>query len=579
MSLVVLLPLVPLGLYLLPAYLLRRRDDARAQDFVVASDHTPPGVIQNSSIAYALKMATFGPFFAWGASGDIWPAIVAAVSYGLGLCLLYVLRRPLLAFLDHSLSRDQSITVHRFLAQQHGNDRRIQLFAAWLTLFTLVGLTMVELIALAAVLKSVLPATVGNAVVIGMLVAMVPLTVLSGNSGVMRAGQTQLGLIYFGLFGATAFLLYLQTSALTPMPPHATLAVLWTALFLLALVGYRRSRYIDTSPIATASGKNPDFFRRFEKILNVLISTFAILAIVLALMQLSSQGIDAAIHESLTALKAAPRLPIIGLVALILLPLLLPLADITNWQRLAALEKSGLAAEQRAVALRRQFKIYAVECPLMWLFMWVFGAIAVVATATPGETSNVFDAMARQLAAPPNPIVAIALSLMFIAMCAMTLSMMGAAYSANLCTLRYDILPALWPDLAKDETARCRTFVITGAFCLVTIVAFALAQATFKISFDSSLFLALVFAICCAQLTFIPLLLRPLVDEQHAGRVNPGSALAVLAAGCAGALSAVAIYLATGREAWLWAATPTCLGLGLLLNAVTRARSTASPDP
>jgi hypothetical protein len=131
-----------------------------------------------------------------------------------------------------------------------------------------------------------------------------------------------------------------------------------------------------------------------------------------------------------------------------LLLLLLPLADITNWQRLAALENSGLAAEQRAAALRRQFKIYALESPLMWLIR----AIAVVATATPVETLNVFHAVARQLAAPPNPIVAIALSLMSIAICAMTLSM--GAYSASLCTLRYDILPALWPNRNRCEFPR-----------------------------------------------------------------------------------------------------------------------------
>ena len=118
----------------------------------------PPGVIQNASIAYALKMATFGPFFAWGASGDLWPAIIAALSFGLGLCLVYILRRPLLAFLDNALGRDQSITVHEFLARQYGNDPRVRLLAAGLTIFALAGLILAESIALAAVLKPVLPA-------------------------------------------------------------------------------------------------------------------------------------------------------------------------------------------------------------------------------------------------------------------------------------------------------------------------------------------------------------------------------------------------------------------------------------
>jgi hypothetical protein len=407
---------------------------------------------------------------------------------------------------------------------------------------------------------------------------MPPLAVLAGNSGVMRAGQTQLGVIYLGLFGAMAFLLYLQTSALSPMPPHGTLAVLFVALFFLVLVGYRRSRYLDTSPIAMASGKNAGSFRRFEKVLNVLISTFAVLAIVLAAMQLSSEGFDAAINESLVALTVEPRLPTIGLVALVVLPLFLPLSDITNWQRLAAFEKSGLSPEQRATAIRRLFRIYAVESPLMWIFLWGFGAIAVTATAVPGDTPNVFVTVVRQLAAPPNSIAAIALSLLLVAAFAMALSMMGAAFSACFCTLRYDILPLVLPDLEANNTAASRRIVVaTSVLCLIIIAVFAVMQAAFSISFDTSLFLALVFAICCAQLTFAPLLVRPLMDEHPESRLNPNLGLAVLASGCAGALVVVGIYFTTGSEAWLWAAAPASLATAFLAAAIARTCSTTIP--
>ena len=86
------------GISLVPVLLLRRKSYPRAQDYFVSSDHTPPGVIRNSSIAYALKAAAFGPLLLWGATGDLWPAIISAAFLGLGLALIYVLRRPLLAF-------------------------------------------------------------------------------------------------------------------------------------------------------------------------------------------------------------------------------------------------------------------------------------------------------------------------------------------------------------------------------------------------------------------------------------------------------------------------------------------------
>src|SRR5438105_242977 len=99
----VLALVVTLGITFIPVYLLRRKACARAQDFFVSSAHTPPRVIQNSSIAYALPMTAFGPFFAWGASGNFWPAILSSACFGLGLFLMYRLRRPMLAFLQQAL--------------------------------------------------------------------------------------------------------------------------------------------------------------------------------------------------------------------------------------------------------------------------------------------------------------------------------------------------------------------------------------------------------------------------------------------------------------------------------------------
>src|SRR5262249_37343460 len=125
MPFVALVPLfILLAICVAPVGLLRRATYARAQDYFVSSQATPPGVIQNSSIAHALKMATFGPFFAWGASGDFWPVLINSACLALGLCLIYVLRRPLLAFFNTTLRHDRSITVHEFIARQHGNDPR-----------------------------------------------------------------------------------------------------------------------------------------------------------------------------------------------------------------------------------------------------------------------------------------------------------------------------------------------------------------------------------------------------------------------------------------------------------------------
>ena len=73
MSLLVLVPAaLCLGLCLIPAWLSRGAIYARVQDYFIASEHTPPAVIHNSSVACSLWLAALGPFFGWGATGNFW---------------------------------------------------------------------------------------------------------------------------------------------------------------------------------------------------------------------------------------------------------------------------------------------------------------------------------------------------------------------------------------------------------------------------------------------------------------------------------------------------------------------------
>src|SRR5258708_19690258 len=110
-----------LGISLSPIHILRRREYARAREYFVASESTPGGVVQNSSIAYSLQIAAFAQFFSWGARGDFWPAIVCSAMFGAGLYLIYRLRRPILGFLSQALDRDPSLPAPAFLSPPHTN--------------------------------------------------------------------------------------------------------------------------------------------------------------------------------------------------------------------------------------------------------------------------------------------------------------------------------------------------------------------------------------------------------------------------------------------------------------------------
>jgi hypothetical protein len=590
-SLAFLAPAISLALCLIPVFLLRRKAYPRAQDYFVSSGHTPPGVIQNSSIAYALKMATFGPFFAWGASGDFWPAIIASAFFGLGSYLLYVLRRPMLEFLGSALSGDRSITISAFIAQRHGDDPRVRLLGSGLTAFALTGLVVCETIGVATVFKPVLSGNAGFSYVFILVVLafMMLCTIPSGNSGTMYSAQLQLGMLYLGLFGATAFLLYLQVSDLRSMPPHTTLAIVFVTAFCAAIPIYRRTRFVDrnliTQPPSNSGGAARDslgarVLSRLQRILNVCITVLAALVVVVALMELSSDGPSAIVRDSAAALRAATRVPGIGLVALILLPLFYPIVDMTNWQRIAAFEKDRDASLDESsgwsAAFRRFCMLYAAESPLAWLFMCAFGAIVVVAAA-PGD-ADVMQAFIAELIAQQNEVATTALSLLLVGVLAMAASTMSALFSASLCTFRYDILPILWPEppsggaSAFAAAARRRTIAAGGGLGLVILVASYLIGECLGITFTSGKFLALVFAFSCAQLAFVPLVLGPLVSRTQAGVgvVGPGWALGILGIGAAMGVGAVTVYLATGQEPWLWAAVPACLAAGALLFTIAR---------
>ncbi len=471
-SFIFLAPVVALGLVLVPIGLLRRKVYARAQDYFVSSNPTRLNVIQNSSISYALKVAFFFPLFGWGAGGDLWPAAVVSVSFGLGLWITYMLRRPLFGFLGTALSRDGSITMSAFIAQQHGNDRRLRLLASGLTLLALVGLAVAETLGVATILSPVVSESIAAvfAVIFGFLMIVVVYTALAGNSGVLHATQLQLGLLYLGLFGATALLLYLQVSELTPVPPHGMLAVLFIAALCIVMPFYRRVRYIETGPVRDVAVAVDDAYVRprvrgvkrlvtIEKILNLCISVLSGFAAAFALMELYFAGFPTVVGDSIAALQAGTSLPGIALVALFLLPLFGQIVDVTNWQRIAVFEKdrdpNDPELNKRLTAFRRMWTTYAIETPVLWLFLCAFGALAAVSTATP-DGAHVMRNFVRQLASQENFVAASALSLLLVGVLAMALSTMSPLLCASLCVVRYDVLPAMWPEPEPGE-ARARS--------------------------------------------------------------------------------------------------------------------------
>lgn len=580
MSYLVLIPLaISLAIYFVPVLLLHRTRYLRAQDFFVASTPTSPTVFQNASIAYQLQMATFGPFFLWGATGDFLPAIVNSLFFGAGLFLVYRLREPLFGFLAEALGSDTSITLHEFIARQHGNDARVRLAASLLTLFALFGLALGESIGLLTLLKPFMPESRETTYALTLIILMLVFlySTLAGNSGVMRSDQTHLGIAYLGLFAVGAIVLANLPKMSPSMLSQTALATLLLAVISLTILVYRRASIIDASkieesPLAPSLKSAASVFRLFEIALNVGIAAVALLVIVLAVVSLRTSY--NAIPTGLKAVFFDTKFSCMGFLALALLPLFYGVVDITNWQRMAAIEK-GAEAVQNTRSFRRAFFIYAFESPLVWLFMCMFGSVATAAFVPAGE-KDVGSFVQHLIELQSGPSLLAVIFLLASAF-AMSLSTINSVFAGSLAAIRYDILtafdaaPAISSLRAESFQRQMRRSAITYGviFYVVIVAALYLTERFGRLTFGSSQFLALLFAFYCAQLSFVPLILGPIIHRKSSDhlRLTGGWALAVLTCGLIAGMASVGTYLVTEQESWLWGAVPLCLISGFLAFA------------
>ena len=581
--------IVCVGISCVPIYLLGRGVFARAREYFVASEHTPPGVVRNSSIAYSLQIATFGQFFGWGAKGEFWPAMIFSAMFGAGLYLIHRLRLPMRAFMSQALERDRSVTVPGFIARQHGNDARVQLIAATLSVCGFAGLIASAAIGAASLVRPVLPGGLNTTfpIACSLLVLMLLYTIPAGNSGAMRSAQVLLGILYFALIGSTLIVLYMLISSAGQMPPQGTFAVTVLVACCAIVLIYRKSRYIDTTRIGSpVSGEATDIelfgarlFRRFSWIVIVLIAVLAATTLVIALIGLYAQGVTTVITENVSALRAETQTSISGLLTLVLLPIFYPIVDTTNWLRITALEidphSDRVGAGRNPETLTRVLAMYASVSALVWLLICMFGTIAVLATNTPGG-ADVLGSFMMRLASQQNDPADVASGLLLVSVIAMAVLTSSAMFSAVLATIRYDIIPTVWSSLAPERAQPCnqdlarRRAVIAGSsLCVVMLIVLFVLNDNPALSFANSRFLHLQLACLCTQLAFGPLVLGPLISGNSAA-ISSAWAIAVISAGFAVGQGVIIVSLQPERTAWLWSAIPACLGSGLSLYAVAR---------
>jgi len=395
----------------------------------------------------------------------------------------------------------------------------------------------------------------------------------------MRSAQAQLGILYLGLIGSILVVLYMLISSAVRMPPRGPFAVAVLAACCAIVLIYRRSRYVDTSPIGRpVSGEGADteprgarLFRRFSRVTNELIALVVAITLGVAVIDLYAQGFAAVITESVAALRAVTPTSVSVLIALVLLTIFYPIVDTTNWLRIAALPTDG---GQMPEAFAGVLGMYAGASALLWLMICMFGTIAVLATGMP-DGADILQSFIGWLASQQNNVADAASGLLLVSLIAMAVVTMNAMFSATLATIRYDLIPAFSPNLAQpsDQALAWRHAVTAaGGVCVTMLLILSLLNDYLDPSFASARFVNLQLACFCAQLAFAPLVVGPMVLG-NAGVISPAWAIAVLGGGVAAGQGLVMVGIQSEYKTWLWAAIPACLGVGLSLYAVALLRT------
>jgi hypothetical protein len=576
-----LVPLLSVGFALAicatPVVLLRR-PGRRGLPSDGVDEPVPPAVVRNAWIAYALRVSVLLPLFVLGAAGDVWPAIAGSVGFGAGICLLGAWRQPIAAFVDEARRQGRPGTLHALLAQACAGAVSIRLASASATVVALLGLAGAEAAALVVVMMPLVGEGVGIPCFVILVLAAGLYAVSVGTNGMRYAAQALLGAIYIGVFGSAAFLLYLNATDLRPMPPHGAFALIVLALSCVAILAYRQTKYIETPHLVAAT--EPSRWRRalarqvrlVQRFANVCISVLAVLIVVLAAMQFYFLGFPGTVRDGFAALGMAPHIPAIGMVGIALLALAYPLVDAVSWQCAGALAASARATGTRPAQFLRPTRMVAGESAMIAVVAAAYGAIAVLATDLPSDSTGITD-FVRQLMSFDHEITDAALALLLVGCFAMAASTMGMAASTAMTVIRLDILPAVRPGNGDAVEAGP---VDRAAVVLVSAVAAAVA-AVWIVSgvpaagIADARFFAVALAFACLQMSLLPLLLARL-----GGLALPGAAaLAVVAAGAGASLGSIVIYGASGDILWLWLAIPACLLPGLLLLAAAAFRGRA----
>jgi hypothetical protein len=393
----------------------------------------------NSSLAYAFQVATLFPFLYWGVGGQILPALVNAIFWGLGIFLFRAAFKSIAQCLNGS---KEPKTLHGLLGETYPSDavekkaggsrpswlrrfwtayssKPVQFTAAGVTILAMLGVALGEAYWGMQIVKVLVPEDTPAyyALVLGALFFVLAYIWYGGAWGSIKTDMLQLMFSYVGFTVVFLFAVWtIINTNLTPRPELAIVSLLMTIGGIWAVVIRLRKRLQPVSAMdGDIEGENWLRLRKFLSILTLV--SMGILAILFAIL----------FFRSLPALTLAPLTHPgepgwTGVIALALMPLMAQFVDMTAWQRIQGIEGNKDQVRNHA---RRGLYLFSVESPYSWILCLALGTLLV---ATMPQLATVQD-KAGPLAAYPRILLESGGILQSIVAFAFMVAVMGVMFS------------------------------------------------------------------------------------------------------------------------------------------------------
>lgn len=145
----VIIILLPLLLYLMAAFTVKKNAIQHPDDYFSAFRKVGKTEFTSSSIAYGFQVSTVYPFLFWGASSFLLVPFANAIFWGIGILLFYFSYKKISKYLGSGK------TLHGLLSDKYGE--KVRVTASLITIVGFIGYIVAELWFGSRVLLSIFP--------------------------------------------------------------------------------------------------------------------------------------------------------------------------------------------------------------------------------------------------------------------------------------------------------------------------------------------------------------------------------------------------------------------------------------